>query len=175
MRSGGFYFIECATAGYSWFCRTLQNASKHRTQVGLPCHPFEWPAPLLPSLTVSLLVELLIFYPWAVYWSLEGKNKTKTVIDIYPYVLLPLSIPHRYRFLQTHRRVFWGPQKHNPALSGGGRPARPNCPSVAVFRHPFGSRPTKQIWNSLKEDKLECSEELGDLMKQAPADLSHEE
>ena len=67
MRSGGFYFIECATAGYSWFCRTLQNASKHRTQVGLPCHPFEWPAPLLPSLTVSLLVELLIFYPWAVY------------------------------------------------------------------------------------------------------------
>ena len=66
-RIGSFYFIECATAGYSWFCRTLQNASKHRTQVGLPCHPFEWPAPLLPSLTVSLLVELLIFYPWAVY------------------------------------------------------------------------------------------------------------
>ena len=38
-----------------------------------------------------------------------------------------------------------------------------------------GQLQQEQIRVSLKEDKLECSEELGDLMKQAPADLSHEE
>ena len=56
-RIGSFYFIECATAGYSWFCRTFRNP----TQIGLPCHPFDGPAPLPHSLTVSLLVELFIF------------------------------------------------------------------------------------------------------------------
>ena len=134
----------------------------------------------------SLEVSLTIPW-WAVYWSLKGKKQT--VIDIYPYVLLPLSIP--YRSLPTHRRVFWGPQKRNPALSGDGRPARPNCPSVAIFCNPLGSKPTKQIrvtWTLSPRHQTRSQATFGqvaegrqarmlwsvvvDLMKQAPALLS---